>query len=60
MTSQLIEGLTKECYSNPKMVYNLPAFYRSLISGITWNEKTTNTIFDWYELDQIVEATISD
>jgi len=56
----LIEGLTKECYSNPKMVYNLPAFYRSLISGITWNEKTTNTIFDWYELDQIVEATISD
>lgn len=33
------------------MVYNLPAFYRSMISNITWNDKTSNTIFDWYELD---------
>ena len=42
------------------MVINLPAFYRNLISGITWHEKTNNTIFDWYELDQIVEAVISE
>ena len=42
------------------MVTNLPAFYRSMISNIKWNEKTNNTIFDWYELDQIVEATMSE
>lgn len=42
------------------MVTNLPAFYRSLISNITWNENTNNTIFDWYDLDQIVEATLSE
>ena len=59
-TSQLHDGLIQECYKNPKMVTNLPAFYRSLISHITWNENTNNTIFDWYDLDQIVEATISE
>ena len=50
----------EECYKNPKMVNNLPAFYRSLISNITWSDKSNCPIFDWYDLDQIVEATLSE
>ena len=35
--SQVLSRLTEECYKNPKMVNNLPAFYRSLINKITWS-----------------------
>jgi len=58
--SQVLSRLTAECYKNPKMVNNLPAFYRSLINKITWSEKSNMPIFDYAELDQIVEATLSE
>lgn len=58
--SLLVAALMEECYKNPKMVSNLPVFYRSLISNITWSDKSNCPIFDWYDLDQIVEATLSE
>lgn len=47
------------CYQNMKMCTNIPAFYRSLINKIK-DESTNQLIFDYYEIDQIVEAAMGD
>ena len=39
------------------MVLNLPAFYRHLVSYI--RDEKDRPVFDYYELDQIVEAAMS-
>lgn len=46
------------CYDNPKMVLNIPAFLRSLVSKV--KDENNNLIFDYYELDEIVNSAIDD
>ena len=45
------------CYENPKMVNNIPAFLRSLVRNV--RDEHDRLIFDYFELDQIVEAATS-
>ena len=55
----IVAGINQMCYSNFKMCTNLAAFYRSLIKDIR-DESTKNLLFDYYEVDQIVEAAMDD
>ena len=61
MSNQLAMNATlnQMCYSNYKMCTNLPAFYKSLISKIN-NVSSGNLIFDYSEVDQIVEAAMGE
>ena len=42
------------------MVNNIFEFYRRLISNIKLTENQNQTLFDYFELDQIVEAAIAE
>jgi D-alanyl-D-alanine carboxypeptidase len=55
----IVAGLNQMCYSNMKMCTNLPAFYRSLICKIK-DENNNQFIFDYYDVDQIVEAAMGE
>ena len=57
--NMIIATLNQMCYSNMKMCTNLPAFYRSLVSKIK-DDNTNQFIFDYYEVDQIVEAAMGE
>ena len=43
------------CYEEPKMVENLPSFYRKVVNVKDCNNKP---IFESWELDQIVNAAL--
>lgn len=54
----IVQALNQMCYSNHKMVQNVPAFLRSLCNKV--KDENNNLVFDYYELDQIVEAATDD
>jgi len=41
------------------MILNLPAFYRSLVSCVYF-PRSKQSIFDFFELDQIVESALAE
>lgn len=49
----VIQSLEKLCYQNPVMIENIPRFLRSLVNDVS--DEKDRPIFDYYELDQIVE-----
>jgi len=52
-------SLHKLAYQYPKMITNLPVFYRSLVNKIR-DPVTNSLVFDYLELDQIVESALAE